>query len=252
MHGLTNAEGANPSALIQANDGNLYGAATYDGANSGGTIFRITPAGAFTKLYDFRYSDNPGALIRASDGNLYGMTEHGGRNYGSVFRFTLGGTLTTLYSFSGFSDTDGAYPSGLLAQGTDGNFYGVTGDSVFKITLGGAFTKLTNGANTVGGFGLVQATDGNFYGVTRDDTIFKIVPGGTLTTVYKASGGVTGFTRGADGNLYGTTHAGGANNDGTVFRLQLAPAAGSPPSIQSDGVVSATDFGPFPSIAPGT
>src|SRR5260370_39978777 len=87
--------------------------------------------------------------------------------------------LKTLLSFNG---TDGAEPTIVLVQGTDGNFYGTTGaggannaGTVFKITPAGALTTLysfcsrpgcTDGTNpplNVNG-GLVHATDGNFYG----------------------------------------------------------------------------------------
>jgi uncharacterized repeat protein (TIGR03803 family) len=41
---------------------------------------------------------------------------------GTVFRFTMNGVLTTLYSFNG-ADT-ALFPSAALVQGRDGNFYG--------------------------------------------------------------------------------------------------------------------------------
>src|SRR5208337_4428285 len=109
---------------------------------------------------------------------------------GTVFTITPGGTLTTLYSFCSQSGcTDGANPYAALVQGTDGNFYGTT--------LGGA----ANG------------------------TVFKMTPGGTLTTLYTFCYGCTGVSpyaalvQGSDGNFYGTTSFGGANGDGTVFRI---------------------------------
>ena len=62
-------------------------------------------------------------MIQARDGNFYGITGGGGANgYGSAFRITPDGTLTTLASF----DLTNAYPIAPLVQGSDGSFYGTT------------------------------------------------------------------------------------------------------------------------------
>ena len=77
--------------------------------------------------------------------------------------------------------------------------------------------------------GLVQGSDGNFYGTTQalDGTIFNITPSGTQTTLFTLDGlqknsgesPEAGLIQGTDGNFYGTTSAGGANGDGTVFKI---------------------------------
>jgi uncharacterized repeat protein (TIGR03803 family) len=141
-------DGGRPIAgLIQASDGNMYGAATVGGVNGDGTIFRVTPDGSFTILHSFSRKDGicpNAALIQASDGNLYGTTSQGGSHAsGTVFRITTGGTLATLYNFGALDrnglNTDGASPKGLV-QTSDGKLYGTT-------ALGGV-----HGAGTV--FGL--------------------------------------------------------------------------------------------------
>ena len=48
-------------------------------------------------------------------------------------------TETLLYTFT--NGADGAFPNDLVA-GTDGNFYGVTSNTMFRITPGGALTTL--------------------------------------------------------------------------------------------------------------
>jgi uncharacterized repeat protein (TIGR03803 family) len=220
------ADGQNPIAgLIQANDGNLYGTTESGGANSQGTVFRITLSGTLTSLYSFAGPDgqNPVAgLIQANDGNLYGTTESGGANsQGTVFKIMLGGRLTTLHSFNG---TDGDAPAAPLVQATDGNFYGATKDGNPQ------------------GFG----------------TIFEITPAGTLTVLHNFTGAdganvAGGLVEGTDGNFYGTASTGGTNGDGTVFQLStgLNPylitqptsgTAGTPVTILGTNLTGATNI----------
>ncbi len=115
-----------PWGLIQASDGNLYGATASGGANGGGTIYKLTLSGALTTLYSFPGSYDLGttALVQASDGNLYGATGvDGSGGDGTIFKMTLKGAFTTLHSFDG---TDGAAPSPLI-QASDGTLFGATG-----------------------------------------------------------------------------------------------------------------------------
>ena len=97
------ADGKNPyGGVIQASDGNFYGA-TYIGGTGQGTVYELTPAGGLTTLYTFGGSDGEfpyAGLTQASDGNLYGSTEKGGtQNDGTIFRVEgpqLISTSTTL------------------------------------------------------------------------------------------------------------------------------------------------------------
>src|SRR2546423_2175119 len=111
--------------------------------------------------------------------------------------------LTTLHIFH---DTDGNAPVGALVLGTNGNFYGVTSyggtgtncgsggcGTVFEISAGGAFTSLHSFTNYDGEAprgGLAQGSDGNLYGTTAAGGFFG--PGG-LGTVFRVtpSGEVT-------------------------------------------------------------
>src|ERR1700685_1041514 len=106
---LVNFNGTNGidpvASLFQGSDGNLYGTASMGGANSYGTVFKMTPSGALTTLHNFDMADGAApqaGLVQGTDGNFYGTTSAGGPNgnYGTVFKITPGGTLTTLYSFS--------------------------------------------------------------------------------------------------------------------------------------------------------
>lgn len=255
------ADGQLPAdTLVLGINGNLYGMTPEGGANNnGGTVFEVTREGRLTTLYSFCAQPNCAdgtypivALVQANDGNFYGTTNYGGANgnYGTIFKITPVGQLTTLHSFSG---TDGSIPAGTLIQATDGYFYGVTyeggaqGDgTIFKISANGAFQTLynfcaqancTDGAYPSGG--LVQATDGNFYGTTANGgasgsygTVFQLTPDGTLTTLHAFDNSDGSDPEGSmfqatNGILYGTTYYGGpACTDfpggcGTLFSVSM-------------------------------
>jgi len=229
-------DGSTPVAgLVLASNGDFYGTTQYGGTYGLGTVFKITPAGALSTLYSFCAvsSTAPGelpcldgtvpqnALIQAADGNLYGTTNGGGLGNcsdpqgnctgGTVFRITPTGSLTTLYSFCSQTNcTDGSTPAGLV-QGNDGNFYGTT-------EYGGLAVSYLD---------------------IPPGTIFKITPGGELTTLYDfcSTGGSTdeGFCTNGDnpyeigsllsdgqGNFYGSTLYGGLNSAGVVFEITSA------------------------------
>jgi uncharacterized repeat protein (TIGR03803 family) len=248
--------GRNPfyMSLVQGTDGNFYGTTANGGSNDRGTVFMVSPMGMLTTLYSFCAPTNcadgaspDSALLQGNDGSFYGTNLYGGANdAGTVFKITKRGTLTTLYSFCSQPNcTDGNQSLAGLVQATDGNFYGTTyfggpsnSGTVFKITRSGTLSTLhsfagypTEGANPIAG--LIQARDVNFYGTTYGGpkgggTVFKITPGGTLTTLYSfcvqtnctdGDNPWAGLVQAKDGNFYGTTAYGGANNDGTVFRL---------------------------------
>ena len=120
------------SALAVGLDGNLYGTTAQGGDNNNGTVFQVTPSGTLTTLYSFSGTSGDGAtphsaLVQGSDQNFYGTTESGGTyNEGSAYVVTSSGALTTLYSFGG-DFYGGLYPAAALVQGSDGNFYGTTG-----------------------------------------------------------------------------------------------------------------------------
>jgi uncharacterized repeat protein (TIGR03803 family) len=257
LHTFDYTDGAEPYAgLVQATNGKLYSTTSESVDNNAGTVFEITTGGKLTTLYDFCVQSgcldgsNPYAgLVQATNGNLYGTTVGGGANYyGTVFKITTSGTLTTLHNFD---STDGSQPIGLV-QATNGYLYGTTDEggtnnagTVFKITPSGKLTTLhsfdgRHGSNPVAG--LIQATDGSFYGTTFEGgahynatycpeycgTIFKITPSGKLTVVYSfcaqsdctdGRNPVAGLIQATNGDFYGTTPEGGTNDYGTIFKI---------------------------------
>jgi uncharacterized repeat protein (TIGR03803 family) len=254
------------------------------GANNSGTVFKITTDGKLTTLYYFCSQSNctdgryPSALVQATNGDFYGVTVQGGANSaGTVFKITPSGMLTTLYSFCRQTNCpDGLNPTAGLVQATNGDFYGTTPygganhnefcgpecGTVFKITRSGTLTTLysfcskvnskgycTDGRNPSTA-GLVQATNGDLYGTTPEGgandygTVFKITPSGTLTTLHSFDYTDGGFPQAVlaqdtNGAFYGTTSAGGTNgyNVGTVFSLSvgLGPFAETQPTSGKAG-----------------
>jgi uncharacterized repeat protein (TIGR03803 family) len=239
------------TGLIQGIDGNFYGTTGANGTSDDGMVFKITPSGAESVLHVFPKTGSDGeipyaGLIQGSDGNFYGTTYFGGSNgLGTVFKVTPSGTETVLYSFAGGS-SDGEHPYAGVIQGSDGNFYGTTYQggasgfgTVYKITSSGTETVLyafaggsSDGATPEAG--LIQGSDGNFYGNTylggtsNLGTVFKLTPNGTETVLHAFAGGSSdganpsaNLVQGSDGNLYGSTDAGGIGNDGTFFKVTL-------------------------------
>ncbi|MGE5206863.1 MAG: choice-of-anchor tandem repeat GloVer-containing protein [Chlamydiota bacterium] len=240
-------DGAFPNwDLLRDPMGNLYGTTYWGGSSGYGTVFKVTPTGTETVLYNFAGNSdgaNPSAgLARDPQGNLYGTTYSGGASgYGTVFKVAPTGTETVLYSFTGGSD--GANPTWGLIRDPQGNLYGTTYSggasgygTVFKVTPTGTKTVLYSfaGGSDDGAHpeaGLIRDPMGNLYGTTgsgggsNQGTVFKVTQTGTETVLYIFSGGADGanpsapLTRDPQGNLYGTTHSGGAYGYGTVFKV---------------------------------
>jgi len=141
-------------------------------------------------------------VIQATDGNFYGTTAYGGYGYGTVFRLTPDGKLTTLHRFTSYDGADGTYPYGGLIQATDGNFYGTTHygglypyGTIFRITADGTLTTLHNFDNgEEPEMGVMQATDGSLYGTTPYGGVsFGCGSGFGCGTVFGLSVGLSPF-----------------------------------------------------------
>ena len=229
---LPGPDGAAPFALTQGADGNFYGTTSMGGTNDlpygGGTFFRITPAGVLTTLYSFTMSDGyspRGSLLQASDGNFYGITTEGGSGLlGTLFQITTSGTLTVLHDFSFL---DGS-PMGGLVEGEDGNLYGCSGKTVYKLTLAAQLTSFYSFSGSGPSGPLIIGSDGNFYGTTSQSssshgTIFQLTPGGVLKTIYDFSSSQgwqpTALLQASNGNFYGFLQDIGP---GTIFEVTPA------------------------------
>jgi uncharacterized repeat protein (TIGR03803 family) len=208
------------------------------------------PAQTFTKLHDFNGADGTsplGYLIQGPDGNFYGITGIGGASdYGTIFKLTPQGRLTSVYSFCAQPNcTDGRNPETGLVLASDGNLYGTTaygGDitcrapygcgTAFKVTPRGILTTIHVFESTDGAFpwaNLVEA-DGILYGTTEGGgevpcgpftygcgTVFKMTLRGSVTTLHTfglddGADSVAGLVQASDGNFYGSAFQGGGGS----------------------------------------
>lgn len=241
---FTGTNGTNPVArLFQATDGNLYGATFVGGTNNAGTLFKLpkTTFTTLTTLLNFNGINgaNPaGRLISGSDGSLWGTTSAGGVNSkGTVFKIPLtGGVPTVLVNFNG---TNGATPLARLQLASDKNYYGTASAGgatnkgvAFKLTPAGVITSYSfSGANGQNPRSGLTESGGFLYGTTylggtsNKGAIFKVPLGGGTPVLVASFNGTNGanptaaVTKGSDGNFYGTTSTGGANNKGAIYRL---------------------------------
>jgi uncharacterized repeat protein (TIGR03803 family) len=120
---------------LWAQDGQLYGTTSQGGAHGGGTVYRLSPNGAFTVLHAFGDPAVPhdgqgpvAGLIQGSDGHFYGVTASGGRySMGALFKMDRNGAVTVLHDFADpTAGVDGFTPVADLIQGEDGHLYGTT------------------------------------------------------------------------------------------------------------------------------
>src|SRR5579863_5760454 len=276
------ANGAIPiGSLIADAAGDLFGTTVNGGANDDGIVFEIkkTVAGYTstpTTLVSFNGTDGAlpaGGLIADAAGDLFGTTSAGGANGdGAVFEIvkTLTGYAsapTTLISFGG---ADGSAPESSLIADANGNLLGTASEggangdgTVFEIakTASGYASTPTilvsfDGADGETPFGsLIVDAKGDLFGTTAaggangDGTVFEIVrtaagyaSAPTKLVTFTGDDGdqsFAGLIADATGNLFGTTSAGGANGDGTVFEITGSGfvTAGSAAAHATDGIL---------------
>jgi uncharacterized repeat protein (TIGR03803 family) len=248
-------DGQNPTGLVQATNGVFYGTTGFGGQFNAGTLFAINSVGKFKVLYTFCSNhcadgQNPQSPpIQASNGKLYGTTYNGGSTgSGVVYEITPEGAYRVLYNFcSQIGCIDGGYPFSALVEDAAGNLYGTTvfggnfgSGTVFKITPTNQFLILHSFDNTVGEnpeAALIVANNGNLYGTTGSSStgiggnVFEITPDGVYSSLHAFCNSNSSCSAGylpngamlqaTDGNLYGTTNAGGTFGDGTVFSLSI-------------------------------
>jgi len=229
------SQGSRPyGGLIVGSDGALYGTTGNDGAigdepSAGcGTVFRLGLDGSFLLLHTFSGGGGAQAdgclpwakLIEAQDGNFYGTTLYGGYvtgncragGCGTVFRVSPQGDYTVLHRFTATAG-DGEYPQGAgLVQTANGQLYGVTGGNPYG-----------------DGYGYVPYCSVNGDTSFSCGTVYSIDSDGQFTQLHDFGVGNSAdglfphasLILASDGNLYGSTFAGGGWGYGTLWRLVL-------------------------------
>lgn len=256
--------------LVLDGSGNLYGTAEIGGGSgcggSGcGVIFKIASDGTETILYPFTGGTDGGdpvsGLTVDASGNLYGTTSgYGAHRKGTVYEFTTGGVLTTLYAFCALANcTDGATPDATPTLDNAGDVYGTTvlggtdgKGTVWKLTSGGAESVLysfcsqqncADGASPTGGVSLYQKT--YVVGVTPYGGSTACSQGCGVGFEVNTSGGEAGAYPfcsqtncadgslphatpiiGTDGTLYGAATGGGRYGYGVIYKFTVAGKLG--------------------------
>lgn len=205
----TQTDGSYPNGLTIDAAGNIYGT-TYEGGTSSGvglgTVFEVSPNGDGTWTHNVLYNfTGPDGALPMSEvvfdaaGNLYGTTSGGGAKFsqGTVFELSpAGGGLWTEKVLTSFPYSP-YYSSPETAVWLDasGNIYGTTAG--------------TDGPGVGSVFELVPNGDGSW----SSKTLHRF--GGTGDGVIPA-----GLVADSNGNLFGTTAAGGSTDNGVVYELK--------------------------------
>lgn len=209
------------SNAVLGPDGALYGTTSASSIVTGGLIYRAaTDGSSVSTIYQLTPSDGLGpvaGLLLASDGRFYGTTTLGAASQlgstGTVFGLSPDGSgFSVIYRFDPYStvnvlgapiNVNGASPEAELIEGPGGFLYGTTRNGgpngtgvVFKLAKDGS------GFTVLHAFGPVTSAASVSPPINDDG----MSPLGALVAA-------------SDGYLYGTASSGGANGNGTVFRV---------------------------------
>lgn len=172
----------------------LWGTSFSGGVNGQGTIFTADANGTnFHTVYSFVNATgaNPwGRMCVANNGAMYGCSDMGGFGDSCVcFRYDINtGTYTNIFNLYQNTALGWEAESGMM-NGIDGNLYG---------------TCALGGANGGGALFKIDISTDTYTDIFDFSTVNGSMP-------------YAGLIQLSDGNLYGTTYSGGANNDGVIF-----------------------------------
>lgn len=207
---VANGPAGDISSLVEGDDGNFYDVSGSGGASNLGTVFKITPEGILTLVHSFTGGSNDGSnpsgspLLKGTDGNFYGVTVSNGPNdRGIVYKLTPAGVETIVYAFD--PSFSGSHPQGALTEDSEGNLYGAT-------QVGGILRTVcaVPGCN-------VPVWSGTIFEITTAGNAILLSDFGPIDADGTIPSGPPIF--GQDGNLYGLTSAGGANDVGVLYEI---------------------------------
>lgn len=245
LTGFSTTAGWRPAGTpaFDATGNSIYQPMALGGDSGAGTLLKVdagTPAVVAT--FGDPLGEEPDGSLRLLSGGLFGTTKSGGNaNRGTIYRYQLGGSVSTVASLT---SPGGSAPEGPLTLGPDGFFYGVTREggsaskgAILKISPSGGSTTLLSFSGTTGAAPgqsphapLALGADGNLYGVTERGgvnnlgTVFKLTLSGThsLLKEFASSGPnfpLAGLTPGVAGVFYGSTAFGGSGGVGVIYKI---------------------------------
>jgi uncharacterized repeat protein (TIGR03803 family) len=199
IHNFANdTSGQHPFASLNWIGGRLSGT-TQSGGFVGGTVFRMSPAGAFDSGFDYTFNccgdgQNSSADLVYVGGSYYGTTQGGGAGWGTVFKRDPAGTVTIIHNFAGGAGGQLPY-AGLVYL--NGWLYGTTFNGGNAGSYGTIFRLKTNGTNFHVIYSFLGAGSGDGAQPAADLVSFA-------------------------GGLWGTTRNGGVPSDlGTVYKITI-------------------------------
>jgi uncharacterized repeat protein (TIGR03803 family) len=240
--------GSSPGGnLAFDSSGNLFGSTAAGGDSAGdGVVFEIAKGSkTITKMAGFNGTNGLSPLSGITldkNGNLFGTTSAGtgAAAKGTVFEILKG--TTTIKSLGSFNGTNGQAPQAGVTFDTAGNLFGTTAiggtsgnGTVFEIASGSTTLKAIFSFTGNQGSGSESAVavdnSGNLFGTLLDDgtfskgAIYEIASGSSTVTPIADFNGTNGASPQGDvvmdssGNLFGTTEAGGTDNEGTIYEV---------------------------------
>lgn len=196
-------DGMWPGGGLVSSGGDYYGVTLGGGANTCnnggcGTVFKITPSGKETVLYNFTGGNdgqNPDVIVGPYKGNLYGLSRTQDNTGAAIFEINAAGDFSIAYN--------GSYVSGIgyIIMGTDGSLYASSSGGDDSSGAPNGFGQILKVTPTGGGSGTVTVlhqfdnTDGSMLNPFQDVVLH-------------------------DGLLYGTTNYGGSSDHGVIYKLK--------------------------------
>lgn len=242
--------GRNPLGYLVETDSNVFFGLTQSGGSTDeGVLFRfdlnnltLSNLKDFTNFASGEYPS--GGLMLASNGKLYGTTSGFPSSNDVLFEFNPADSQ--FKKLVSFSSAKGEYPNSVLVEGNGGVLYGTTSygansnneGSLYAYTIGSdSITKLWTFNGSKYGYrprsGVRFGKDGKLYGLVNegsgaayDGTLYVYDTGNSeferpvfFNSSMKGKQPVGQFAQAANGMLYGTTQAGGANNLGVIYSV---------------------------------